>query len=173
MLCPPPAQTMTTACTNASCSIVNCNAGYYNLDGNYANGCECLGSINEQICVAAINLGTLSPGQTTIATANLPTANAVAWYSVSFIAVDTRQAIAISGNPNNQFVMDVQGDCATATSCVGGGVATGVKSYQFNTTAGASPTCTGTAKLNTIYFKVYRTTGLPVNCNTFTITVGA
>jgi hypothetical protein len=30
-----------TACTGGTCTVVGCSAGYFNLNGSYADGCEC------------------------------------------------------------------------------------------------------------------------------------
>jgi hypothetical protein len=172
-LCPATNHVTSAACSGGGCGITACNPNFYDVNKSYADGCECMGVTASATCNAPTNLGTLSAGQSATTTAVLPAAMAAAWYTVSFGAASTSQKIGFTSNLDTQFVLDVYTACGTSAPCVGGGTATSVQSFQYNTTAGTSPTCTATAKPSMLYVKVSRVLGLPVTCDPFTLSLAA
>ncbi len=125
VLCPNPAQTQATTCNGASgCAVATCNADYYNLDGNYANGCECQASPSPastgNTCANAINVGTLADVSATTVTrsGNAPFSGRSLWYT--FNATDDADtlgneyhvAVRFLTNPGGAYRMDVyRGGC--------------------------------------------------------------
>ena len=113
-------------CYGASgCGISSCSTNYYDLDGGYSNGCECLGLPNPvatagNSCGTAISLGTLwdSSAAQTSRSGNAPFPGREIWYV--FTAGDDTDTngdefhvdIRFTSNPGNAYVMDVyRGGC--------------------------------------------------------------
>ena len=113
----------TPAC-NTVCSIANCAGGWHNLDGQYANGCECADVGSETLgnsCGSPVDLGDIrDTGETATATANLASDTDGDWYQIR--AVDDAAAgpndsfyfrARFTANPGNEFTFDVyRGGCA-------------------------------------------------------------
>lgn len=184
-----------TSCAGSACSITACTSGWSNVDGVCTNGCECPLSTTPTTCGGAANLGSLQPGQsiTPFSSSLIPafvgaTPN-VAWFSVTFngngnTAYHPKVTLT---SANNEFVMDVQTDCAGTiiSSCTDNGAngSKGVKNWEASYT-GPSPAADPTSKdingvsnfqpINiptTLYIKVYRVNpNANVTCSSYTLT---
>ncbi len=125
ILCPAKAHTSSTTCNGSSgCGVNGCAANYYDLDGTYSNGCECLASPSPittgNVCSNAINVGTLSDvaQTTTTRSGNAPVSGRDIWYT--FNATDDTDTLGdefhvdvrFLSNPSNSYRMDVyRGGC--------------------------------------------------------------
>jgi hypothetical protein len=109
------------------CNIASCNANWVDLDGLYADGCECQVDANDQAgagntCAAAVSLGTLSDaatGSTTTVTGNIAPSSDADWYT--FQAQDSQVSggdhfnvvVKFTTNPGSALQIDVyKGSCA-------------------------------------------------------------
>jgi hypothetical protein len=97
----------TPGCSNGTCTPV-CNTGWYDLDLNYQNGCECsLDQSDEQgtgnTRETAYDLGSLSDTGVQVAVyGNIVPENDVDWYKV--LAVDTEDLSCDSFHLNVKFI---------------------------------------------------------------------
>ncbi|MCU0657003.1 MAG: MopE-related protein [Polyangiaceae bacterium] len=75
-------------CSGGGCQVATCATGFFNVDGNGSNGCECAEDPVGNTCAAAINLGNVNIGQTVSQTRNLTGANNQDedWFQVTFPA---------------------------------------------------------------------------------------
>jgi hypothetical protein len=106
ILCPPPPGVSTTSCGGTGCQIVTCGAQNYNLDGMYANGCEC-NDPAQTTCMAPHDLGSIAVGGTTTAPVNrAPAATGPAgedYYLVAFPATGSSGSGRGGGRPTIEF----------------------------------------------------------------------
>jgi hypothetical protein len=176
----------TTACSSGSCSITGCNTGYSNVDGACSNGCECAMSNVAIVCQSPTQLGILSVGGGTNASANLVSSQE-AWYAVTFTGNGNKSYhphIKLTTNPNSEFSFDVYSNCSGGTlTCGEGGVSTGITDWETLYNANADPnskTSGGVSNFNpipppggtgTVYIRVYRKNGLPTDCASFVLSV--
>jgi len=108
----------------AGCFIASCAANWYDLDGTYANGCECQAAPSPvstgNSCANAISLGNLTDAaaSSVTRTGNTPVAGREIWYT--FTAVDDADTngdefhadVRFITNPGTTYVMDVyRGGC--------------------------------------------------------------
>ncbi|MBI5501681.1 MAG: putative metal-binding motif-containing protein [Deltaproteobacteria bacterium] len=157
------------SCATGTCQITTCNAGWADVNGNPADGCECALEGGEtyvnETCATAGSLGSIPEGVSTYsAIGKLTRAGDVDCYT--FTAADTTPGgpgdihhvnIHFTSNPGNQFQVTVyRGGCGAA---VCSGLYTVGDSYEWFTdfdraaglgTPGGPPTgegnCFGTAE---------------------------
>jgi hypothetical protein len=188
------------ACTNGFCSVGMCAQGYYDLNGNGADGCECQQDAAESsatsVCAGAAPAGMVlesPPGMVTL-TGNIVPLGDEDWFQVE--AVDTPDAdgscdkyhlqIAFKDNPSDQFRFDlIYDDCSTAVGCDSGEVPMGLTSYDFNVTGGPNggtecPCTNGNTSATlhkckdnsqTVRIRVYRKDSAPLTCDNYTVLV--
>ncbi len=119
----------TALCVSSNCQLGNCDPGYYNIDGDPLNGCECAeDSVPDQCNDSTIyDLGTMSDGASVQVTGNLIPAGDEDWYT--FTAPDNNSqdinngndnyhlAISFAGNPANQYAFFVYRNTNMSAGC--------------------------------------------------------
>jgi len=123
----PPSTSAEVHCRQGRCTITNCATGRHDLNGDVADGCECVDQNPETTgnqCSAAASLpggGSLSDagsGSMTILTGNLAESGDEDWYT--FTAVDSPDdtcdkfhvRVELTNNPSNEFAIQVfEGSC--------------------------------------------------------------
>ncbi len=120
----------TPKCEGGQCKVASCSTGYYDVDGGFQNGCECVWDqwdATANSCAAAYNLGTLADNgaSTTVSGRIVPDSDAD-WYKVTL--TDSGDSGTMSSPGYDKFrlnvtfvygdpglVVDVyRGDCATS-----------------------------------------------------------
>ncbi len=172
--------TALTACTSGACGIQSCQSGYFNVDGLCSGGCECLASNVSQSCNTPASLGTLAVGAAPITTsANLVPAGVEGWYTVTFTG-NTNPAyhphVKLTVNPGGAFKFDIRTNCAGGTMACGaeGGVSNGLTDWETFNGAGSPGYYDVIAPVGnngTVLIHVYRVSGQPVTCQSFTLQV--
>jgi hypothetical protein len=186
---------MTAVCSmpGGSCEIPagGCDPGCYNIDGEYADGCECCDDDQPKSCGAvSSSLGTLGVGASGVtAQGSLPGAGESDWFVVTFTGNTTwtgtqsssyHPEIELTSNDAN-IKFDLYVSCGGASltctegNCVG-------KTVWEEYYAGGAPTGNGgggttpwgpispVGNNGQVYIRVYRPTGNPT-CDTFMLTI--
>jgi hypothetical protein len=137
-----------STCASGQCQISACAPGYFDLDGQYANGCECQHvEAAPNACASPTTLTALSSGSTTFS-GQIPTDTAGAqgydfvqidvplgsgtWGSKFGSSASSALSIQFTNNPDGAFRFDVLGGPCVGTNrpcSAAGGVATGLTSY--------------------------------------------
>jgi len=135
-LCGAPSQA-TVVCEDGACALVACNEGYYNINGQMEDGCECQVDSNDataNTCADAVDLGNFSDAQAggyqDISGRIVPDTD-VDWYK--FTALDTADAGDLVGPGQDNFHVQVEmilgddikvnvyrGACDATVECNGG-----------------------------------------------------
>jgi hypothetical protein len=173
--------------------VTSCVGLYYDQDGNYTNGCECLTDAPPDTCsTSATNLGTIAPNGTAIVAnynlagyaASLPDTD---WFRVTFQAASCNWSPHILLTTAEPTVyMRVYSSCtlgAFTCSTTEGGTSSKANVREWEVTFRSPGTCgdhnpqidpvpdTGSfTTISTVYFQVY-TTGSTTSCMPYTITV--
>jgi len=130
------------------------------------------------MCAGPTPVGALSIGLSTTYTGNLVPLGAEQWLSVSFTG-NTSTAyhprIRFTSNPGAAFRFDIVTNCAgTLLACgVEGGNSMAIQDWETSTTAVAPGYRTPIPPVGsggTVLVHVYRRAGLPVTCDSYTIT---
>jgi hypothetical protein len=124
ILCPQVPNAVEDCGGSLGCTVVGCNANFYDVNLVFNDGCECLADPSPantgDTCANAINIGTLidNPPSTISVSGNTPFPGRSIWYVVT--AVDDLDFIGdefhVDGrftvNPGNGYVMDIyRGGC--------------------------------------------------------------
>jgi hypothetical protein len=118
-LCGTPANGVAQCSGPLGCVIASCNTNFYNTNGTFSDGCECLVApapvATGDTCALAVNLGTLadSSAASVLQSGNSPVAGRDVWYR--FTASDDLDTagdefhvdVRFSNNPANQYRMEV------------------------------------------------------------------
>jgi hypothetical protein len=194
------AHVATNACANGFCTVGMCAQGYYDLNGNGGDGCECQQDSAESSatsqCAGAAPAGMVleSPAGMVTLSGNIVPLGDEDWYQVQ--AIDTPDAngacdmyhlqIKFTANPADQFRFDlVYDDCSTAVGCASGEGPTGLTTYDFAVTGdpngGTECPCTNgatTASLHkckdnsqTLRIRVYRKDTAQLSCDAYSLLV--
>jgi hypothetical protein len=166
------------ACQGGMCVNTSCQQGWFDIDGNFGNGCECRGDGVGATCGAATGIPQLVIGGSIPETGNLVPAGKEDWYVVTFAgnhdAKNFHAQIALTTNPNNWFRFDVYADCAGNTlACQDGGISKALvqwENYWLDQNSGAYKAIDPFGNNNTVYIRVYRDNG-PVTCDNYVLTV--
>jgi hypothetical protein len=183
--CPNTSEVAATACTPAggTCSIAACDAGYYDVDKQYADGCECHDDGVSQSCNAATNEGVLSIGGGASVTGNLPFAGDANFISVGFSGntqLTYHPNILFTNNPNNEYLFDITEGCGGPAPPCGseGGTCTGKVQWDVSYSASITAHDTTAATfapipaLPTLVVRVYRNPASPtITCDSYTIQI--
>jgi len=119
ILCPNGTNVQASTCNGAlGCAIQSCANNYYDVNGTFADGCECQAQppvLQGTACGSAISQGTLADVSAAAVTVqgNVPVAGREIWYS--FIATDDvdtagdefHVSIRLLTNPGNLYRMEV------------------------------------------------------------------
>lgn len=172
-----PAHAAAGACSGGMCVVTACQAGWFDLNGNWGDGCECQSDPYGAVCNAASAVGQLTVGQSTTVTGNLVPANKENWFQVTFAGNhDSRQfhaSIALTTNPNNWFRFDVYADCGNTNVSCSDGASTGLTTWEIywnDQQSGAYNAIPAFGANNTVYIRVRRVAG-PVTCDDFVLTI--
>lgn len=184
-MCGLPQNVAVAGCGNGTCSIVACQSGYFDIDKNANNGCECLSDSVGPTCNGATGLMPLNLGDTTSATGNLVPSGKENWFQVTFKgngSLNYHPHVKLSTNPGNAFLFDLFSNCAGSTVGCGkeGGTANGRTDWEVSYSGpnpAADPNNPGfkaipeVGNAGTVYIRVYRANGAPVSCDNFVLSV--
>jgi hypothetical protein len=193
----PPAPRGTSGCSAGVCVMESCDAGWADVNGDVADGCECAVETPEvpDACDLAQNLGTFSDGGSD-ATVTGKLGSATDRDCYSFSAPDSPDTtgdtyhvdISFTSNPSNQFaIMVYRGDCASVACmeeyttydwfvdqprgvCTNatGAAPCGEGDCRATNTAGYN-ICTNNG--TSYYFCVFRRAGFAPSCDAYAIRV--
>ena len=172
----------TTSTMGGTCSIGTCVAGCYDLDGQYADGCECCDDKVGKSCSAATALGTLSLGAAPLTrTGVLPNPTEGDWYQVNF---NSESNTAFHGliqltTGGGEYIFDViQGSCSgSPMSCGEGGNCTGKTAWEESYVGpnppadSTNPAFTPVPAVGAVWIHVYRANMAATSCNPYTLSV--
>jgi hypothetical protein len=181
---------MTVVCNGGmGCGISMCVAGWYDVDGMYANGCECQDDNNAQACGSAVNINVATAGMATV-TGKVVPANVPAspdygdWFNLTFPpaagSAPGGGTPTVSISPaDGTFLFEIRASCtagAPPLGCGPGGPpsATGLLTWDFTDNAATPGPNAWTSRAvpwpSPVYIRVYRTTpGL--SCAGYTLTI--
>jgi hypothetical protein len=189
--CGSPSQVASKTCSGGACQVVSCNAGYYNQNGTWGDGCECAADAVPDTCTGLTNNSIVIDG-TYATSGNILGSTDVDYYMFTFsqysCSFNPKVVLTNNGNP---IFMEVFSACSSgagsgSTACSeGGNSATGnYTSWEF-TYSGGSGNCYDTGPIDpfpyyygaflnpfptTVYVKVYGT-GNNTSCMAYTLTV--
>ena len=170
--CGTPAHTTGPAtCGGGVCTLASCSAGYYNQDGQFADGCECHASGTNDVC-ALSGLPTLAaPGS--VSGAILPL-TVTEWYEVTFPSEAGKCGLHYTlslQNFGNPVAMTVYTNCSsTDVTCSGTEATSGYTEWDWsNNDVGAPAQCTQSYPV-TYYVEVFATTASSTTCMNYTLT---
>lgn len=169
-ICAKTSNASTTLCNSGNCSVTTCNPGTFDVDKNYANGCECIDDAHPNICGtmnAAATMSTITSTPVRIK-GKLPVSGASSdWIRISFPTnYDWYQrgtgipTVAFTNNPGGVFKFEVR-----TYACAGGtwpGCGSALDTWQFYDNCPKSNTyCSTRARTwpTDVFVRVYRTTG--------------
>lgn len=193
-LCPITPPHATPACVDGVCVVGSCDSGYYDLNGNYADGCECEVESTESAsttCENAYNLGNIPDDGTKITiSGNIVPEGDSDWYK--FNAVDSPDTTCDSFSVDVRFAVNPSGVFRFAVykgSCDGPVFCNNENEYaqwytDFRSGTGSSARgecqCRATNEpgynicnddTSTFYVRVYRAAGSTLNCDNYTIEI--
>lgn len=169
--------------TSSACGIVTCDPGCYDVDKQYADGCECCDDTVGKSCSAATALGTLTLGAAPIVeTGKLPNPTDGDWYQVTFNNESNTSfhALVSLTAGGGEFVFDViQGSCTGGALACGteGGNSTGKTTWEVQYSgltwvAGNPPAeFQPIAAIGAVWIHVYRADTSKTSCNPYTLSV--
>ncbi|GEM_PF-3383157 len=183
-MCPPPTNVAVTTCINGTpseCALVDCDAGFFDIDTQYGTGCECGDDSAGLGCGQAFSVGTLQNGNVLFRTGKLPEPQLVDWVHAHF--PDNGRGpgngapvikFTASGNPGNNYRFDVFRNCSGNAFNCGTGSSTGNTqwSYEDNQSSGTNRyNSNGNSWPSNIYVRVFRING-GNNCDDYTLEFG-
>jgi len=127
-VCTPGANVTGVACASSSCAIAACAPGSYDVDGAFADGCECGDDFAPTTCGAASGyVVNLPPNAiTSLSGRILPTSGGEHWYQVNFPGVGGpgsyyHPRFRFLSNPLTSYKLQVYGaGCGTTVAGCGG-----------------------------------------------------
>jgi hypothetical protein len=166
------------SCSN-SCQIASCSAGFFDIDGDVSNGCECKTDQNPQGCGGGVV--SVATGGSASLTGVVETAGGEDWFQVQFATTAVGQGwhpqLALGGAFAGEYIFDVFDSCGgPPTSCNNGGnVESGQGVTQWETQYNgyvAGPGCCGdnVARPAAVFVRVRRRNGDAATCHPFEIT---
>jgi hypothetical protein len=181
-LCPPTANVAATQCNGmAGCSIAACNAGAYDINGAYGDGCECVNEGNGSSCATVTSLGTVAvSGAVDTRTSVIPDGAESDYFTVRFPPNSPGQGggtprIRFTRNDGSVFRFSVSASCGgPALACGGGGVADGISEWSFvddQSAPGPRQWTTRDVSWPTdVFIRVFRTDG-GLSCAAYQLTI--
>ncbi|HEX8795548.1 MAG TPA: hypothetical protein VF765_31580 [Polyangiaceae bacterium] len=164
--------------TSSACGVVTCDPGWYDINGQFSDGCECGDDPLGKACGSPTGVGQLALGQTVSKTGQLPGMGESDWIQVTFSnegAKAFHALITLATNPNNEFAFDVDSDCSgTHLTCMDGSCSqktTWEVFYGSQATGNpGDPMWQPISAIGTIYVHVYRVSGAP-SCDQYTLNI--
>jgi hypothetical protein len=186
----------TVACTPSGttgvCTVSACAAGYYDLTGGCANGCECKAVGESATCTAPTSLGSIAAGSVTpiTTTGNLPVTGAAGYYSVTFTGeagTNYHPKVTMTAGAG-EFAFTILSNCSGGNLSCGteGGTATTKTAWEVSyigPSPAADPSSVGefgasnfsavpaVGNAGTIIIEVKRQAPYATSCNNFTLTI--
>ena len=173
LMCPATSQASQTECELGDCLVGTCNEGFYDIDDQYGNGCECVDDLAGSVCSNALIAASLNPGQSIDVIGVLPLSGSVDWINVSF----PRSGRPGLGTPHIQFIsnpggthnFDVFLNCAgDQSSCGNPGDSMDLSDYSFVDNGSTGYTSNGIAWPDNVFVRVQRAAG-PDSCASYQI----
>jgi Cys-rich repeat protein len=165
------------ACMSGMCVVTGCQMGYYDVDGQWGDGCECLADSFSAMCAAPTGLGNVPIGTSIVRTGNLVPSGNEDWFQVTFngdhSSLSFHAQVQLTTNPNGWFVFDVFSDCAPTSVNCADAAGTGLiwwEIYWKDQTSGAYNPIKDFGNANTVYIRVRRIAGA-VTCDNYTLTI--
>lgn len=136
-------------------------------------------------CTMAMNLGTLTPGQTSSAMGNIASAGGQAYVAVTFTGnlTPTYHPQIVLAEGGSEFAFDVLSDCSgTVLTCADDDAAvddagTGTSTWEEFYADGAAFTSDAFVPIQPsgddggVVVRIYRRAGMPLSCNQYALTV--
>jgi hypothetical protein len=185
-----PNATMANCSTSANppanqCSVASggCNMGCYDLNGKYADGCECCDDMSAHQCTSAAATAQVTPTAPFTVQGVIPEPTGGDWFAVPVAngtATSTfKVSVTLTSTPSNEFVFDlVTGSCTgMPTGCsldTGTPSSTGDTTWESSNNAGlsGSPPNFKPIAYGTLFIHVRRaSTTAPATCDPYTLTV--
>ncbi len=190
--CPNAPHVASDSCTANKCGIVKCDQGCYDLDSQFADGCECCDSVYGKSCGAATAGGALTVGGAAVTySGSIPEVGGSSvgdWFSVTFTG-ETNTAfhanIQLTAGAG-EFVFDlVQSSCGGANLNCGEGGACTSKTQWEESYSGPSPAADPNSKtpggvsnftpipaVGTVFIHVYRASAsAAATCNQYKLVI--
>ena len=133
-------------CVGGMCDVGSCLSGFYDVDGNPTNGCECADDSHANICSGAEDLGSLSNGASVNRTGKVAPSGGSDYFRVGFNNTGRGPGqgvprVRFTTNEGNVFRMEVTANCsAGASACGSGGNASSITDWQFQDNASSGIT---------------------------------
>jgi hypothetical protein len=178
-LCPSSvSNTSSTVCNGTSgCAIQNCNPNYWDADGLYGTGCECLDTEagSDATCTASAYDLDLGLGAVNTLSGVIYSGADSDWYRVRVAAGATGGIeITFGSNPDNALRFEVdEGGCTMNPSCgTGTNLSRLTRNNCIQNTGGVYANCNNTGARE-YYIRVHRASGSSRLCTGYTLSVRA
>jgi len=186
------------SCSTGDCTFTACDTDWVdvNQDATMAvtDGCECNDVKDHPTCSMAMNLGTLSAGQTVNRNDVIAVQGDEDWYTFSIANAASRAGrgltVSLVTNPGAAYKFDVVNGCVNGVNgpytCKVGGQSAGITTYFFGDacsggaggcynqagpTGGATGVAFGTAAPTVFMVKVFRPAGAALSCAGYTLRI--
>ncbi len=179
-------------CTSGSCRVTTCTSGYFDQNGIFSDGCECMADTHGDSCSSPTDFGTLAAGGSASRIGNvLPSATDSDWFRVTFAGSTSctwrpRITLTTGGAP---VVMRIYTSCSSGTpggseACTAEGTnsaSTDLTSWDYNHSASCGDRlaidnipATGSyiTLPTTVWIRVFAT-GSSTSCLGYTLTVAS
>ncbi len=164
------------------CEVLACGPGYYDIDAQCNDGCECQTKGTSASCNAPTSLGTLAVGQMITYTGNLVPAGQEAYLSVTMTGntnFSYHPSVTLTTGAA-EFAFDIEVNCTPSLESCGveGGNSSNDTVWETQYTAGDPNNAPQYQPIplvgtnGTIVIHVKRRPGKPVSCNGYTLTIG-
>jgi hypothetical protein len=151
--------------------------GWYDVNGIYADGCECADDGTSKSCNTATGLGSLVNGGSVSSTGDLPLITESDYLQVTFGGPSNVLAyhpkISFTVNPNNDFVFDVLSSCGVTFPACTDNACVSLTTWEHFYTGGdpTQPTeFVPVPNVGTVTIRVYRKTG-GSTCENYTLLI--
>ena len=130
-------------------------------------------------CTMAMNLGTLTPGQTATATGNIAMVDGQAFVTVSFTGnvTPTYHPLITFADGGSEFAFDILSDCNGLVLTCDDGDASGSTAWEQFYADGADFSSDAFVPIapagddGGVVIRIYRRDGMPLSCNQYALTV--
>jgi hypothetical protein len=103
-------------CNMGACVAAKCNAGYFDVDKDCTNGCECQESLGGAAACMGAQAIAVTLGSKNLTKSGTLIMATDAWYAFTFpgstTSLNFHPSVALTTNPGNAFTLEVYYDCA-------------------------------------------------------------